>query len=72
MTRPRMIRLEKNPSGVTITCAGCPHWSAFQFTMLEAHHSAGAHEARTHAGDYRARNAAKMYAARHAVSTVNV
>lgn len=72
MTRPRMIRLEKNPSGVTITCAGCPHWSAFQFAMLEAHESASAHEKRAHPGDYRARNAAAMYRARHADATVNV
>lgn len=75
MTRPRMIRLEKNASGVTVRCAPCD-WNAFRFTMSEAHGTAAAHEARTHPGDYRARNAAKMYEARHADvskgSTVNV
>lgn len=72
MTRPRMIRLEKNPSGVTVECGGCPHWTAFRFTMLDAHECAGAHEAQTHPGDYRARNAAAMYRARHAATTANV
>lgn len=71
MTRPRMIRLEKNPSGVTIRCAPCD-WASFRFSMSDAHESASAHEARAHPGDYRARNAAKMYAARHAERTENV
>lgn len=43
MTRPRLIRLEKGPSGVTVRCAGCD-WNAFRFDMLEAHDTASAHE----------------------------
>ncbi|PQZ60678.1 MULTISPECIES: hypothetical protein [unclassified Microbacterium] len=72
MTRPKMIRREKSPLGVTITCTGCPHWKAFALSMGEAHASAGGHEARVHPGDYRARNAAAMFAARHAVRARNV
>lgn len=71
MTRPRLITLEKSPTGVTVRCVGCD-WNAFRFTMTEAHATASAHEARAHAGDYRARNAAKMYAARHAEAAPNV
>ncbi|MPT14046.1 MAG: hypothetical protein E2601_03930 [Microbacterium sp.] len=71
MTRPRLIRLEKGPSGVTVRCAGCD-WNAFRFDMLEAHDTASAHEERAHPGDYRARNAAKMYRRRHAETTANV
>lgn len=65
MTRPRMIRLEKSPSGVRVLCASCPHWHSFRLDMAAAHVSAGEHERLVHPGDYRARNAAKMYAARH-------
>ena len=65
MTRPRMIRLEKSPAGVTVRCSSCD-WNSFRFDMIDAHGSASAHEERAHPGDYRARNAAKMYAARHA------
>ncbi|WP_282845872.1 hypothetical protein [Microbacterium oxydans] len=72
MTRPKMIRREKSSLGVTITCAGCPHWQAFALTMGEAHESASGHEARVHPGDYRARNAAAMFATRHAGSARNV
>lgn len=72
MTRPRMIRLEKSPTGVHLTCTSCPHWHSFRSTMPEAHVSAGEHEKLVHPGDYRARNAAKMYAARHAVRSANV
>lgn len=66
MGRPTMIKLTKTSDGVEVRCAGCGHWYAFRFTMLEAHGAASAHEARAHSGDYRARNAAKMYEARHA------
>lgn len=72
MTRPRMIRLEKSPTGVRIKCASCPHWHSFRQSMPAAHESAGEHEKLVHPGDYRARNAAKMYAARHAAQTSNV
>lgn len=72
MPRPRMIRLEKSATGVTVSCADCPEWQSFRFDMAEAHASASAHEQRTHPGDYRARNAAKMYAARHAAQSPNV
>lgn len=72
MSRPRMIRRQKSPLGVTVSCDGCPWWKAFTLTMGEAHTSAGDHEARVHPGDYRARNAAAMYAARHAVRATNV
>lgn len=72
MSRPRMIRIEKSPTGIRVTCVACPHWNSFRFTMPEAHESAGSHERSCHPGDYRARNAAKMYAARHAGPTANV
>ncbi len=71
MTRPKMIRLEKSPSGVTVRCAPCD-WNSFRFDMVEAHDAASAHEQRAHPGDYRARNAAKMYKRRHADTTANV
>ena len=71
MTKPRMIRLEKSPVGVTVTCAPC-QWAAFRFDMAEAHETACAHEQRAHPGDYRARNAAQMYERRHAGRKPNV
>lgn len=71
MTRPRMIRLEKSPAGVTVRCAPCD-WNAFRFDMTEAHAAASAHEERAHPGEYRARNAAQMWRARHAGTNRNV
>lgn len=65
MTRPSMIRLEKNAGGVVVACSGCGHWRALAPGMGAAHQSASVHEKLVHPGDYRARNAAKMWARRH-------
>lgn len=58
------IRLDATQISVVVTCEDCPHWSAFQFTRLEAWRSAAGHEERCHPGSKQAREALRYFATR--------
>lgn len=63
-----MMKYDRSPVTVVISCTECPHWRAIRFDQWEAYLSGESHAIRVHGVEpVRAAEARRLWEKRHAV-----